>query len=74
MKKTKMSNKQLSAILKEHFQAYVLLGFTMEGKAVRYCDYETDVQAHAIGNALRSEANQNCQAPEVWVRNLEGDD
>ena len=63
-------NKQIASMLKEHFQCHILIGFTLEGAAIRYCDYETDVQSHALDSAMRTELNENTQAPEVWVRNI----
>jgi len=69
--KVKVS-KFVRSMLKENFQSFILVGFNLEGEAVRYCDYETDVQSHAVSNAIRVEVNENCQALEVYVRNLEG--
>ena len=60
---------RLNAILKEHLQSYILLGFDLEGNFVRGCDFETELQGMAIAEAVRCERNQNAQAPEVWVRN-----
>jgi len=69
MKKQPKPHLKLSGILKEHFQAFVLVGFDLDGKVVRICDYETPVQGHALDSAIRCECNENCQAPEVWIRN-----
>ena len=63
-------NKQISSMLKEYFQCHVLIGFTLDGEAVRYCDYETEVQGYALDSAIRTELNENAQAPEVWIRNI----
>jgi len=60
----------VGAILKEHFQAYVLIAFDLDGNAVRFCDYETEIQALALAEAVKTELNQRSQAQEVWVRNL----
>ena len=62
---------RLRTILKEHLQSFCLVGFDLQGKLVRSCDYETQIQGMAIAEAIRSEVNQNTQAQEVWVRNAE---
>jgi hypothetical protein len=58
-------------LLKEHFQAFSLVGFDLEGNKVNMADYETPIQGHALAEANRADLNENAQAPEVWVRNLE---
>jgi len=65
--------KRINAILKEHLQDFVLVGHDLEGRRVRCCDYETDVQNDGLSNIIRCELNRNGQAPEVWVRNFEED-
>lgn len=60
----------LRRLLKEHLQAFVLIGFDLAGNQVRACEFETKIQGYAIAEAIRSELNCNAQALEVFVRNL----
>ena len=68
------SDKVLSALLKEHYQSFILVAFDLKGNKVRHCDYETDLQGYAIQAALQVELNQHSPAPEVWVRNMVKED
>jgi len=63
-------HKRITGMLREHFQAYIVVGFGMDGEKYRYCQYKTSLQAAAIEQAVRSELNQHAPAPEVWVRNM----
>ena len=77
MKKQKLTDGQKTLIrrlLKEYLQSYVIIGFDLTGKSLRICEFETDIQSCALAEVVRSEYNQNTQAQEVWVRNLEKDD
>jgi len=58
-------------ILKEHFQAFMVVGFDLDGEKISYTDYETQIQGHALSAAVRAEVNEHAQAPEVYVRNLD---
>ena len=70
---TKESN-LIYSILKEHFQAFQLVAFDLEGEKVAFSNYETPVQGCALAEAMRSVVNQYTQVPEVWVRNMENEE
>jgi len=65
---------RLMNILKEHFQAFTIVGFDLDGRSILHTDYETDIQAHALTNRLSEYLREKGPATEVFVRNNESDE